>query len=115
MAESQTKSSGGARTRANEEKASGNGGIPGALPGLEPGKMLQRSALTFEHWIATNQELARFYTERLKKNMKAFDAYSKCRTPQDVVSAAARTASEAVHDYADEFDRVMAINTAPSE
>lgn len=91
-----------------------NSGI-NPLPGFDSVKALRQGALGFEHWVSTNQELTRFLSYRLRKNLSTIDAFAKCRTSQDFVSIMAKAASDTVHDYANEYDRVLAINFRATE
>lgn len=71
---------------------------------------VRMGAAAMEHWVATGQEMARFYTRRLKKDMETMSAFAACRTPEQFNEVWYKAASETVHDYAEEFDKVMAIN-----
>jgi hypothetical protein len=72
--------------------------------------LMRGGSLAMERWVATSQELSRFYTKRLKKDVELANAFASCRTPEDFAEVWSSAASTMVHDYADEFDRMMAIN-----
>ncbi|WP_084396663.1 hypothetical protein [Henriciella aquimarina] len=103
MADTQTKS---ASADAGERAA----GFEDVLPGFDTMHAVRLGATNFEHWIATNQELTRFWSYRLKKYLATLDSFANCRTSEDFLSTMARAASDTVHDYANEYDRVLAIN-----
>ncbi|MEL6663683.1 MAG: hypothetical protein AAFR33_11850 [Pseudomonadota bacterium] len=67
-----------------------------------------------KHWLETSQDLARFYNARLAKDFSYMTELATCRSPGDLTALWCRAASEAAHDYANELDRLMAINTASS-
>lgn len=75
-------------------------------------KLFGGSARAMRHWAASGQELARFYSTRMKKDMSLMSAFTSCKTPQDFSEVWYNAASSAVHDYADEFGRIMEINLA---
>lgn len=60
--------------------------------------------------METGLDAARFYNGRLAKDVGLLSEFSLCRTPADVVELWSRAVSEAAHDYADQFDRALAIN-----
>lgn len=72
--------------------------------------LMKGGSQAMERWVATSQELSRFYTSRLKKDVELANAFASCRSPEEFVEVWSSAASTMVHDYADEFDRVMAIN-----
>ena len=63
-----------------------------------------------KHWLETGQDMARFYNSRLSKDFAYMTKLGTCRSPAQAAELWWRAASEAAHDYADQFDRVMAIN-----
>tara|TARA_R110000744_G_scaffold52715_3_gene112855 strand:- start:1527 stop:1913 length:387 start_codon:yes stop_codon:yes gene_type:complete len=75
-------------------------------------KLLGGSTRAMQHWAASGQELARFYSTRMQKDLSLMSALTSCKTPQDVSEVWYNAASSAVHDYADEFDRIMEIGLA---
>ena len=75
-------------------------------------KLFGGSARAMHQWVASSQELARFYSTRLKKDLSVMSALSSCKTPQDFSEVWYNAASSAVHDYADEFDRILEIGLA---
>ncbi|WP_300392797.1 hypothetical protein [Henriciella sp.] len=85
------------------------------LPGFDTMQAFRQGALNLEHWISTSQDLTRFASYRIRKNLETIDAIAKCRTSEDFISAVARAASDTVHDYANEYDRVLAINLASAQ
>ena len=91
----------------------GNGstdGIEAWIASLDPSRFLAASGNNLEHWAATNRELLEFWSDQAKKNASRFETIGKCRTGEEYISAMARVSSDVVHDLADEFDRVLAIN-----
>ena len=63
-----------------------------------------------QHWLQTGQDMARFYNERLAKDLSYLTEAATCRSPVQLASLWGRAASETAHDYAEQLDRVMAIN-----
>lgn len=102
------------RSKVREEANKAAEQIERSLPkGMTPealAKSMQMGTNAMSHWIETGQDLAIFYRERLAKDVSFMNDFATCRTPTDVARVWCRAASEAVHDYADQFDRVMAIN-----
>ena len=82
------------------------------LPGFDAMQAIRQGALGIEHCISTSQDLTRFASYRLRKNLETIDALAKCRRSEDFIAAVAKAASDTVHDYANEYDRVLAINLA---
>lgn len=71
---------------------------------------LHLGADAMKHWLETGQDLARFYNDRLARDFTYMTELSACRTPADLTALWCRAASETIHDYADQIDRVMAIS-----
>lgn len=46
-------------------------------------KLFGTSARAMPQWVASSQELARFYSTRVKKDLSVMSALSSCKTPQD--------------------------------
>ena len=112
MTTTQTQSQ--AKKKAKETDTDGaeksNGGTLNMfVPNPGASNMLRGGALAMEHWVASSQELARFYSTRMKKDMSLMSAFASCRTPQDFTEVWCNAASSAIHDYADEFDRILQI------
>ena len=63
-----------------------------------------------KHWLKAGQDMARFYNARLAKDFGYMTELGLCRSPMQVATLWCRAASETAHDYADQFERVMAIN-----
>lgn len=118
MAEAQrqaSKSQTGDEKKAGQKRRTGGDGNGLENFAFGPAKAMQLGGANVSHWITTNQELASFWATRLKKNMSMLEGLSRCKTGQDYANVMARAASELVHDYADEFDRVLSINLEPAE
>lgn len=64
----------------------------------------------WRHWVKTGSEMSQFYNRRLAKDYSYFTQLAQCRTPADYLAVWSGMTSEAAHDYADEVDRVLAIN-----
>ena len=64
------------------------------------------------HWVASSQELARFYSTRMKKDLSLMNALTSCKSAQDFSEVWYNAMSSTVHDYANEFDRILEINLA---
>ncbi len=79
--------------------------LPTAL--VEP---MRAGATAIHAFVATSQDLARFYNERLRKDFAYLSAFGSCRSPADMAVLWWRMASETAHDYADQVDRVMALS-----
>ena len=104
------------RTKKKSKPSEANGagaanGAPLNMFGSDAGatNLLRGGTQAMEHWVAGSQELARFYSTRMKKGMSAMSAFASCRTPQDFTEVWSNAASDAVHDYAEEFDRVLTL------
>jgi len=63
-----------------------------------------------KHWMETSANMAQFYTSRMGKQLTHMTELATCRSPAQFAAVCARVASETAHDYADQVDRVMAIN-----
>lgn len=63
-----------------------------------------------KNWFEVNSELTRFMSTRLRKDIAMLNAYAACRSTRDVAEVWQRATSAAVHDYAEELDRLIAIN-----
>ena len=87
-------------------------GERGSLPGFDAMQAFRLGALNIEHLISTQQELTRFMSHRIRRNLTTLDAFARCKSSEEVLSAVAKAASDTVHDYANEYDRVFAINLA---
>lgn len=85
------------------------------MPIVGTEKLLGGSALAMNQLVASSQELARFYSTRMKKDLSFMSTLTACKTPQDFSKAWYNAASSAVHDYADEFDRILAIGLSEPE
>lgn len=99
-------------SRKPEASADSNETATNPLAGFDTMQAFRQGALNLEHWISTGQDLTRFASYRVRRNLETLDAFAKCRTTEDLVSAVAKAASDTVHDYASEYDRVLAINLA---
>ena len=75
-------------------------------------KLFGGTARAMHQWVASSQELARFYSTRVKKDLSLVNALTSCKTPQGFSEVWYSAASSAVHDYADEFDRILEIGLA---
>jgi hypothetical protein len=71
---------------------------------------LGMGAASMGHWVAANQEVTRFYSNRLKKDLAAMSRFAECKTPSEFAGLWVSTARDAAHDYVDELDRLVAIN-----
>lgn len=80
-----------------------NGFASNAALTAAPAQMMSRL-------MVTGQEMSRFATARLRKDVGVMSALATCRSPQEFSETWVNHVSEAVHDYADEFDRVMSIS-----
>lgn len=67
-------------------------------------------ANAMQHWMETSQEMAKFYQARLAKDIRYMTALGTCRTPADLAAVCTKAASEAAHDYAEQLEKVVAIN-----
>jgi len=63
-----------------------------------------------KHWMETSADMAQFYTSRWGKQLAHLTELATCRSPAQFAAVCARVTSETVHDYADQVDRVLAIN-----
>lgn len=79
---------------------------PGGLAAFDPRAVSQ--------WTTVSQELVRFSQHRLKADMTTMQSLPTCRTPQDALGVWSGAVSQYLHDYADLFDRLVAIN-APEQ
>jgi hypothetical protein len=85
------------------------------MPIVGTEKLLGGSARAMNQLVAGSQELMRFYSTRMKKNLSFVSTLTACKTPQDFSKACYNAVSSAVHDYADEFDRILAIGLSEPE
>lgn len=79
------------------------------MPIVGAANLIGGSTLSMKRLVASSQELTRFYSERMKKDLSFMNALTSCKTPQDLTEVWYNAASSAVHDYANEFDRILAI------
>jgi len=82
---------------------------PGAMSEAMMDTMRMGSS-AMKHWMETSQDLARFCNARLAKDFAYMTEFGTCRSPAQVAAVWCRAASETAHDYANQLDRVMAIN-----
>ena len=68
-----------------------------------------------KHWMKTGQDMTRFYNGRMAKDVGFMTEFALCRSPADVANIWYRAASETAHDYANQFDRILALNLNGSE
>lgn len=61
-------------------------------------------------WTEMNKELARFYSQRLKTDLKTLTECAGCKKPGDISAVWFKATNTAVRDYTDEFGRLMAMN-----
>ncbi|WP_084397959.1 hypothetical protein [Henriciella aquimarina] len=80
------------------------------LMDYDPVKAMDIGGANMDHLFSISQELASFWADRIRKNVSVFHGLSDCRTPEDYMTVMAKAASETVHDFANEFDRMVAIN-----
>ena len=71
---------------------------------------MRMGADSMKHWFTAAQDMARFCNERLAKDFSYMTALGTCRSPAQFTAAWCRAASETAHDYAEQLDRVLAIN-----
>lgn len=103
-----------AKSKTAAENVDNSNGAPPPFPFFTPeaagANAVQNGALAMQHMVAAGQELTRFYVDRVRKDFDTMRAFATCRTPTDLAVVASEAASEMVHDYANEFDTVLAIN-----
>lgn len=75
-------------------------------PGFSPAIGLK----ALNRWSEMNKELARFYSQRVKTDLKMLSECASCREPAEIGAVWMKAANTAIRDYTDEFDRLMAIN-----
>lgn len=103
-------------TRANRTSAAPHedaGERGAAMPADLPTALVEQmraGAAAMHTFVATSQDMARFYNERLRKDFAYMSAFGSCRSPADMAELWWRMASEAAHDYADQVDRVIALS-----
>lgn len=71
--------------------------------------LMGTGVVAMQNWLQTSQELGYFMAVRAGKDMAGMQKIATCRTPQEVSELWLGLASEAAHDYADEFDRLLSI------
>lgn len=87
-----------------------NGHLPEYAARLPFAASMHLGTDTMKHWMEASQDMARFYNGRLSKDFGYITDFASCRSPSDVTALWWRIASEAAHDYADQLDRIIAIN-----
>jgi hypothetical protein len=94
----------------NNGAAKSNGETPSIfMPNAGAAGLMGGSALVMKQMVASSQELARFYSTRMKKDMSFMSALASCKTPQDLSEVWYNGVSSSLHDYVDEFDRILAM------
>ena len=83
---------------------------PGAAVPIPIADTVQFSMEAMKHWLETAQEMAFFYNNRLTKDFGYLAQLGTCHSAPQLADLWCRMASETVHDYADQFEKVMAIN-----
>lgn len=76
---------------------------------------MRMGADSMKHWFSATQDMARFCNERLVKDFGYMTELGTCRSPAQFTALWCRAASETAHDYADQLDRLMAINLNGSD
>ena len=110
-----------AQTKSQTEKAASSpkasqssskgatGFIPNSAIPIPVADTMQFSADTMKHLMESSQDMARFYNNLLRKDISFMSELGSCKSPVQGAAVWFRAASEAAHDYADQFDRVVAI------
>jgi hypothetical protein len=112
MAQSKTRTEGNGRA-AGSRRASDD-----VTPGFPPDMAtffpaadgMRMGADSIKHWFTAAQDMARFYNERIAKDFGYMTELGTCRSPAQFTAVWCRAASETAHDYAEQLDRVLAIN-----
>lgn len=112
MAQSKTQSgSNGASQRTSGRAEGVSVGFPPEASTFAPlANGMHLGADSMKHWFTAAQDMARFYNERLAKDFGYMTELGTCRSPAQFAALWCRAASETAHDYAEQLDRVMAIN-----
>lgn len=103
------------RSKASDDASAGPGSQSTGMPGGFAAAPYFAGAMTtgadmMRAWFAASQDMGRFYNERLRKDAAQMQAYAKCRTPEELAAVTRQAMSEAAHDYADQFDRVLRLS-----
>ncbi len=79
---------------------------------MRPWNPMAVAANAMKHYVESNQELIRFYSTRLKKNLATANSLAQCRSVDRASQVWTAAATDTAHDYADEFGRLLTINSA---
>ena len=74
------------------------------------GEATRMSALWFERWMATGQEMNGFVTKRIAKDLKTMSRLATCRSPSEYATVWASAMGETAQDYAAVFGKLVTIN-----
>jgi len=112
MAQSKTGTAGnGSAAKSRASGDSGTTGFPSHMAALFPvADGMRMGADGMKHWFTAAQDMARFYNERLAKDFGYMTELGTCRSPAQFAALWSKAASETAHDYAEQLDRVLAIN-----
>jgi hypothetical protein len=109
QAKSQTeKSSSGSKVNPSAGM-NGPGFVPNSAIPIPVADTMQFGADSMKHFVEASQDLAQFYNKRFRKDISFMSELGSCNTPAQGAAVWFRAASEAAHDYVDQFDRVMEI------
>lgn len=70
----------------------------------------QQTAM-FERALLMPQEMTRFYTQRMSRDLETMQALGRCRSPVDVMNVWTDAAQAAAQDYRDEVARMVELVT----
>jgi hypothetical protein len=104
--------------RATPEAA--NAPAPDGADAFAGGMEMFRSMLSAqaEHgrgFVALQEEIVRFYSERLRHNLEALSELGRCVSPAEALELQRRWMSEAVQSYQVEMGRLARISGSPGE
>lgn len=87
----------------------GTGFIPNSAIPIPVADTMQFGADSMKHFMEASQDMAIFYNRRLRKDISFMSELGACKSPQQGAAVWLRAASEAAHDYVDQFDRFVVI------
>jgi hypothetical protein len=67
----------------------------------------------FEKAMMLPQEMTRFYTQRMSRDLETMQALGRCKNPMDVMNVWTDAAQAAAEDYRAEVSRMMELVTPP--
>ncbi len=106
---STTQKAAASQNSSSQVGTNGTGFIPNSAIPIPVTDTMSFGAVRMTPFMADSQDMAKFYNRRLRKDISFMRQIGTCKSPQQGAGVWFRAASEAAHDYVDQFDRCVAI------